>query len=243
MLSCPQQDIAVCDDAGGRRQSPSDAGTTMVELLVGMIMSAVVGSMVILFMTSTLDGTRQAQGENEQASAARVVLQSWSTLLRLATSTTGSTALGTTRFLSLSPVEAKFCAALGSKGADPDAALVLRGIDLKLDAGRLVELRWASCAGMLSGASADTTRILAPRVAQLPNVWLVTPYAATDLPLGTTLNTGLLTTSLTSGTSAVSPDNLLRIAAVQIAFQTQPDPVNPAAAGTYSTVITLPIGT
>ena len=53
-------------------QPPDDAGVTLVELLVAGLLSLLVGALALSFVLSATASTRRADGQNEQAAAARI---------------------------------------------------------------------------------------------------------------------------------------------------------------------------
>ena len=203
-----------------------------------MVISSIVGAMALLFFTSSLQATRQADGHNEQAAAARATMQSWTALLRVAVDKTGSSAPGVARFYSAAPAEIMFCAAVNSKMDDPDVKPPVAGIRLAIEEGQLVEQRWTNCATMPGGASA-VWRVVAPRAAPLDDGWLITPLLEEDLPLGDEVNCVSLGSCLTYGDDPLTSIELAEIAGVKIAFTTPSNPLRPAETGTYTTVTTL----
>lgn len=218
-----------------------DAGLSMVELLVSIVLTAVIGTMITLFLLTTVNTTRQADSRNEQAAAARATLDSWSLLTALAVDPAGSSAPGAARFFSIDQGSARFCAALNTKGADPDADAAPIGARIALEGGQLIEQRWTSCEAMRAGATPTVRRLLVPRAALVAGSWLVTPLAQADVPVGAAVNGALLTSSLIlNGT--VTPTNLLAVVGVQVAFQVLPDAARPAAPAVYSTVTTVGVG-
>lgn len=223
----------------------------MVEVLVSIAITSVVATMLTLFYLTAVDTTREADGRNDQASAARATLESWGLLMRLAVDPLGSTAPGADRIYFADPNSIRFCAALGTKGDDPDVKPPAVGVRLALEAGRLVEYRWLPTTAAPSGCTTmrlgslttfQVKRVLVQQASLVPGAWLVTPLDQADLPDGTVMNSGLLTSDLTIGTAAMTLDNRLRTAGLQLAFQTLPDPRRPASASVYATLETLTTG-
>lgn len=70
-----------------RALRPSDdAGITLIEMVVAMTISVIVGAMAVAFFVSTWGNAHNATDRSVQASQARMVLQDWSQLIRLADS-------------------------------------------------------------------------------------------------------------------------------------------------------------
>lgn len=233
--------------AGPGVELPDDAGISMIEMIIAIALSLVVGGLAVAFMLSATDGTRRADGQNEQAAAARTALDAWSRLLRLAVDPVGSSSPGTARLLTVGPARAELCVAVDSKADDPADDPLPIGVTLTLATGQLVEERWATCADMLAGSPADVRRVLANDVGRAgPTTWLVTPLKITDIPTG--IQGELLVSTLVHDdvvlevTSPGGHDAITQTAALQLAFRTLGDPRRPAPSTIYSTVITLTAG-
>jgi type II secretory pathway pseudopilin PulG len=232
----------------GSARSADDAGISLVEVMVAMVVTAIVGSMMVLYLISSVNSARRADGQNEQAAGARLVLDSWSTLVPLAVDINGQSAAGSVRFYSIAPTSVKFCVAMKNKGsvAGPvDGAPI--GVEVALVGGQLVENRWKTCAGMkLNGIHAK--RILALHAARVSSTaWLMTPLARTDMPNGATVVTALVTSTIITGTSqtplnsAVTADatKIANITGMQLAFKTTAAPGRPAPSATYTSLLAL----
>jgi hypothetical protein len=225
-----------------------DHGATLVEVLVAVVISAVVGTVALLFLLGSMDSTRRSDGQNEQSAKARAALDSWSVLMRLAVDPVGESTTTTPRFIEVAPRSAQFCVALDTKNGSPDDQVLPIGVTLQLDEdGNLLEDRWLTCTSMLAGDPINASRVVARGIAPAgPDVWLFTPLAAADLPTG--VSPGLVTSSLETDESPLNlntPDGvekIKQITAVQLAFTTTPSAARPAPSGTYSTVVNLTRG-
>ena len=232
-----------------RHGAPDDAGISLVEVMVAMVISTIVGAMVLLYLLSAVGSARRADGQNEQAAGARVVLDSWSAIVPYAVDPNGVSSTDSVRFYSLAPTSVRFCVGMNSKSSIPMAPdLAPIGMEIALVAGQLIEKRYKTCALMVSGGT-HVRRILAPYASLISaNAWLMTPLAAAEMNLGGTISTGLLTSSLTTGLlplSALVPADVLKIKQItglQLAFKTLPAPGRPSAATTYTTLLALTTG-
>jgi type II secretory pathway pseudopilin PulG len=226
----------------------NDDGATLVEVLVAIVISVVVGTVGLLFMLGSMDSTRRADGQNEQSATARAALDSWSILTRLAVDPVGDSTTTTPRFIQIGPTLAQFCVALETKNGSPNDQVLPIGVALQLDEeGQLTEDRWLTCTSMLAGDPVNSHRVVARGIARADaDVWLFTPLAAADLPTG--VSAGLVTSSLESDDSQLDlnttdgVEKIKQISAVQLAFRTVPTAARPAPAGTYSTIVNLTRG-
>lgn len=230
------------------RPRASDAGISLVEVMVAMVVTAIVGSMMLTYLISTVHSARRADGQNEQAAGARVALASWAAIVPLAVDPNGESGPTSVRFYSIGPTSAKFCIGLGTKSTNPaipDAKP--RGVEIALVGGQLVENRWPTCAAMVA-SGAYVHRVLAQRAQVVATgAWLLTPLASTDLPAGG-VSSGLVTSTLAVGQtplSALDPDDSVQIAKItslQLAFRTLAAPSRPAPPATYTTLLALAQG-
>lgn len=222
-----------------------DAGITLTELLVTMVVMMVVGVVGATFFIGTVQANQTTQERGYNTSQARDVLDSWTALLRVADSAT-DTGSRTKRFLKVTPFEIQFYAnvdnrqdsATQSPSAAPTAARSAPTlIDLQWVAGKLQERR--------TSASGTSTHILASFVAPpTSNNWLFTPFAnSVQLPLtvsdcvsGTTRTTGYCGSDAADGTGTDDGRlDLLTVDRIDIAF-TVSDPTSRAPVSFMSSV-------
>jgi len=218
----------------------------MVEVLVSIVITALLGSMVMMFFLTAVRTTRAADGRNEQSASGRSIIDSWAMLAAQAANVQGESAPDKgQRFVSILPREAMFCIALDMKAdARADDPRVPMGVRITLEDGQLIEYRWSSCDVMRSAPPGNYSvrRVLAPRAALVaPNAWLVTPLSANDLTASSVVDGNAVPSSLiTDGTASLT--ELQSTVGVRIAFQTLPDPRRPAPIATYSTIALLETG-
>ena len=202
-----------------RVRQGDDAGTTLMELVVSMTLMTIIGSMAMIFFVSMNTATGKTSGVNQSTAGARTVLDSWTSLLRVADSTIApGSAAG--RILLLTPTEITFyadvnnrtCSSTCSAEANPTK------IDLSLAGGQLVEKRYVYSGGAYP-STPTTTDVLASGASA--SGWLFTPYVNGNPPTATTPNlcpagtAGLCTG--TAGADAV----LGTVVRVDIAFTIQ----------------------
>lgn len=126
-----------------------DRGITLIELVVAMTVTTIVGAVAInFFITSTQDGTK-ATLTNQATADARVTLDSWTSLLRVAGWLDRSAQ--TDRFEEITPTKIVFYANLNNlassdqtTGAATKVALMLRVTNSSTGAGQLVQVVFGS---------------------------------------------------------------------------------------------------
>jgi hypothetical protein len=228
--------------------SARDAGISLVEVFIAMVLSVIVGSILVSYLISSVNHARRADGQNEQAAGARTVLDSWTSLVPLAVDPNGESGPGAVRFFSIAPRSARFCAATGTKSmvvGAVDAPPI--GVELALIGDDLVEKRYATCAAMVTGGS-FVRRILVPRAALAADgAWLLRPLARADLK-SNAVTAGLLPSTIAPGqqpllaTVQADSEKIALIAGVQLAFQTLPAPGRAAPPATYTSLLSLNAG-
>ena len=157
-----------------QRMRRTDAGFSLVEVMVGMVLASIVGAMTLAFFMNA-DGVTSATSGTDQATAsARNALQSWAKMLQVAggTDAAGSPTNGIT---ALSPTSISFTAYLDNSSATclPDCPpLTATTVSLEL-----------TPAGMLAetiGAGAQSVVVPDNTSATGPGGCLFTAYVGTD---------------------------------------------------------------
>jgi hypothetical protein len=125
----------------------SDSGVTLAELAVSMTLTAVLGAMVITFFVGANHAGRRTIADNQQIADARVTLDSWTSMIRVAGWLHPSPAPRIDRFEEITPTKIVFFANLMNRNnglAVPDAttkiALLLQVSDATTGTGNLVEI-------------------------------------------------------------------------------------------------------
>jgi len=174
----------------------ADAGISMVELVVAMAVTLVLGAMVSMFFIQAVQQTRKVDGRNEISSQGRIAMDSWSKLLR----TVEDPDLGGTlpQIQQMEGDRIVFYASLDNRTAVPDAAGAIDyatdalpiKVELWLDTStnQLHERRWTGArdaAGVASWAGTPSERVVARNVglvaAGAGTRPLFTPLRSTDV--------------------------------------------------------------
>jgi type II secretory pathway pseudopilin PulG len=151
-----------------------DAGITLVELIVGMALTLIVGAMTLALFLQINTSTDSTVDRTVNTASARNAIQAWTAYLRVADSTTP--AAGTNRLEWLTPNDMLFYADLFNRSFDSvDTISGPTMIWLRLDAaGSLVEEQFAASA--TAGTVPKTCRTLVTGVSTPPA--LFTAYDA-----------------------------------------------------------------
>lgn len=215
------------------RGERSDAGITLMELVVSMGLMTLLSSMAVVFFVTMNTASTRTIDSNVSTSSARNTLESWVAELRLADShvTAGSSA---GRFDIVKPTEVLFYANINNRSCTTCAAPLTR-IDLSIQGSTLVEKDYVYD-GSGYPASPTNTRHLAIDVST--NGTLFTPYVVGNPPTAVRLNlcpngaAGICTG--TTGADSVL-DTIVRI---DIRFSVKPSDRDPAQTFSSSASIT-----
>ena len=146
-----------------------DRGLTLIEVVVAMTLSTIVGAMALSFFVGSFRSTIQSSETSTTTAQARIVLESWTTLIRLADSpqSPGSSA---GRFTQIGPSTLTFYAGLNNRtGSNAVGAPTM--VTLSYSGGQLIQTEY----------QATTTTA--------PYTYSTTP-SSTTIRLGCTVTTG-----------------------------------------------------
>lgn len=133
-----------------RRQMADDRGITLADLMVAMALTAILGTMAILFFVPTTHLGYKTVLTNQNTGDARLTLDEWTGMLRMAGWLDPNTKVD--RFEEVTPTKIVFYANLGNRSSSSSSqvdsttkiALVLRISDTVTGRGQLIEVRFAS---------------------------------------------------------------------------------------------------
>ena len=159
-----------------RRRATGDDGVTLIELLVGMALSTIIGAMTLFLFVNANATTQASTDRSIDVAKARELLQAWTSYLQVADGPSSGTT--SHRFEWLTSTDVLFYADLGNRGSAADSVGSPTVVWLRLTGGRLIEEQFAY------GATSPTTcRILADRVTATT---LFTAYDATQAAMSAT---------------------------------------------------------
>jgi prepilin-type N-terminal cleavage/methylation domain-containing protein len=130
-----------------------DAGVTLTEVLVAMVLTSIVGAMTVLMFTSTSSAVSDTTDSLTGSGDARVTLQTWQTLLQAADTpqrddVCNSGEGGEHRFEWITTREILFYANLGNRSTDSSGTCTPQTmVWLALRDGALLEARYTIAAG------------------------------------------------------------------------------------------------
>jgi type II secretory pathway component PulJ len=219
------------------RRPSGDAGITVMELLVSMVLSTVLGAMTLYFFVSVDKSSASADDRTISTANARNTLEAWTSYLQVSDGTTPGN--GKNRFEWLTANDALFYANLYNRPGTGETVNAPTMIWLRLDTkGRLVEEQFASsavagtaariCRRLAQTTSAGTTEIQA----NTGSLQLFTPRSAngsllTHVDLGAAPTSGagcqplpISPPSVIGPVDAIAVANLQTVSTVEIAFTT-----------------------
>lgn len=216
-----------------RLQRPQDAGATLIELVVAMGVSVIVGVISVSFFVQTTKQSKRSVEQSVDTGQARSTLDSWTNLIRVAA--WQDPANPGLRFEEITPTKLVFWANLlnrgTSNGAITTTANQVTKISLELvkanpgDAtGRLIEVQFQQA----NPSAPAFVRELATQVKPI-GTWLFTPHAVD----GTTLGVGK--TYCVAAAAAV--EGMCYSAPVGMVDPTVNPTTHAVNAGTYSGVV------
>jgi prepilin-type N-terminal cleavage/methylation domain-containing protein len=194
-----------------KRRLRGDAGFTLTELLVAMVIASIVGALALSWFMGASNATTTTTDVDNATASARNVLQTWGKMLQLAGASAG---VGTTTngLQSISPASITFSAYLSNSGAcSPEtscAPLSTTTVTLALVGSKLFETIGSNNA---SAVESSTTS------AADPSECLFTAYTADGL-LG--CSSGLTSTQLADVTSVVLAFKVVTSSGSSRTFQT-----------------------
>jgi type II secretory pathway pseudopilin PulG len=199
-----------------RTRLAGDSGVTLVELLVGMTLSVIIGAMTLTLFVNASNATNANTDKAINVAQARNVLQSWTSYLAVA----DGPSYGTTshRFEWLTANDVLFYADLGNRTAT-DAVGAPTVVWLRLTNQRLIEEQFA-----YGATTPKVCRILADRVTATPlfaaydSTYAAMSSGSLGLPMATG-GTGCtnLPASITQ-TDQTAVANLQKVSRVKVAF-------------------------
>lgn len=199
------------------RRLAEDDGVTLVELLVGMALSTIIGAMTLFLFVNANATTQASTDRSIDVAKARGLLQAWTSYVQVADGPSSGTA--SHRFEWFTSTDVLFYAALGNRDAAADSVGTPTVVWLRLTGSRLIEEQFA-----YGTTSPAVCRILADRVtaSTLFTAYDETRAAMSGVDLGQPIATGGtgctdLPGSVTqTDTTAVA--NLQSVSRVAIAF-------------------------
>lgn len=209
-------------------RADGDAGITLMELLVSMALSTIIGAMTLGLVVNINTSSADTTDRSINSSSARNAIQAWTAYLRVADSTTAGLR-PTNRIEWLTPNDMLFYADLGNRLSSTDTQLAQTlpptMIWLRLDSkGALVEEQFASTAA--AGAAAKVCRTLATGVSAPTALFTAGDRSGTAMTgLGTapTASAGCQKLPVTPPSQTSHPDptvqsNLQKVYSVTIDF-------------------------
>jgi Tfp pilus assembly protein PilW len=191
------------------RRGGADAGVTLMELVVAMSLSTIIGACALGWFLSSSAATSTTIDANITTASARNALQSWAALLQVADSSS-TTGTGDDRLLSLSPSSISFNADLNNRASCPDtgrcpAVGPTTAVALSIRPAIIGGQPTAALVQVLTGANGAATSVLVPGGAApaQPSGCLFTAFGANGENLGC---------------SGLGRDQLTTVARIDIAF-------------------------
>lgn len=222
-----------------RRRQDDDAGVSLVEMIVGMTLSVILGAVTLAMVVAVNDSASATNYRVFGAAQARTALQAWSSYLRVADGITpGSPAH---RFEWVTPTSTLFYADLNNRTGLTQTTSPVR-IWLRLDSsGNLVEEQFSyNTASGAYPSQPSVCRVLASRVSSL--TFTAYTSSSSDTDFGASLapsGSGCLSiTGSVSQTDGVANSTLAKVASVSI------DVIVSDLTGRtqeYSTAATIPV--
>ncbi len=169
-----------------------DEGMSLVELLVAMAVTLVLGAMVSMFFIDATQATRKTDGRNEISSQGRVAMDSWSKLLRTVEDPDLAGTLP--RIQQMDANRIVFYASLDNRTAVPNASGAINyatdGLPIKVElwydatTKELRERRWTGtrdALGVASWTGTPSERVVARNVGLVGTRPLFAPLRNTDV--------------------------------------------------------------
>ncbi|MEZ0492952.1 prepilin-type N-terminal cleavage/methylation domain-containing protein [Kineococcus sp. TBRC 1896] len=224
----------------------SDAGVTLVELLVVMVVTSVMATAVMITVLQALRATRSADGRQDRAAQARIALDGATTVLRTASLYTNSDGVDVPAFDRITPTEVVFrgnLSNIATTSGAADAAPTLFRITLDTSDpqdSKLVEQRWKSTTRDRSGnwvypSSVTSTRVLAHR-AQAVDGAVFTPFAAADVT--TVIDAEQISSTVPRAADrSVTPAGLKSVVGIRVSLAVTPPVGETGDAATFSNYV------
>jgi hypothetical protein len=124
------------------RATRGEDGISLVELLVAMGLSTIIGAMTLALFLNVNGSSQRTVDRSIDAAQARSVLLSWTSYLQVADGPRYGDP--SHRFEWITPTDMFFHADLGNRGGDPDTVDAPTGVWLRLTGGRLIEEQFAA---------------------------------------------------------------------------------------------------
>lgn len=200
-----------------RPRTADDAGVSLIEVVVAMTLSTILGTATLLFFTAANDSAASSLDRSISSAQARNALQSWTAYLRVSDGPAAGNP--SHRFEWITPTSTLFYADLGNRKLGA-AATPPRMVWLRYDAARsqLVEEQFTST-GTAYSATPSVCRIVATNVTGLSLAGFTT--ATGDSDFGSSLapsGSGCLNlTGSVSQTDAVANAVLAKVSSLSIA--------------------------
>lgn len=162
----------------------ADAGVTLIELMVGMVLAMIVGALTLSFFLTMDRASNDTVDSNVTTASARNVIEAWTRLLSLADSpqTAGDSA---GRFEQITPTSVVFYANMNNNRSSTSGVRTApTKVSLSLENGDLVERDYAP-QSQLAPSTYPSTPTRTMHVASdivTATGWLFAPYRAGDPP-------------------------------------------------------------
>lgn len=203
---------------GRRARFAGDRGITLAELVVSMSLTTVLGTMAVLFFVGATHEGYRTVFSNQNTSDARITLDSWTNMLRVAGWLDPNTEAD--RFEEITPTKIVFYANLGNRVADTASAysapkpttkvaLMLRVSNASTGVGQLIEITYNS-----DNTTPQSVRQLGFSAKQTGSTPIFQPYSRAGSPLdlttmgcasGSTAKAGLCLQSGQAGSGTLDP--------------------------------------
>jgi len=189
-------------------RATADAGVTLMELVVAMALSTLIGAMTLTLFLQVNDTTQTSNDRAINTAQARQVMQSWTSYLHVADGP--SYGNPSHRFEWITDSDLLFYADLGNRAASTDAVSAPTVVWLRLTNGRLIEEQFT-----YGTTSPKVCRILADSVTAAPlfTAYDTTYAAMTGQDLGSPMATG--GTGCTDLPSSVSQTDFTAVSALE----------------------------
>lgn len=204
-----------------------------------MSLGTIVGALTLTFLITSSRSVASTAERSHRTDEARIALDSWADLLRVADSPTAP-GLVSGRLEKITPTEIVFWAAVDNRSSTRTAVAQPLRIRLRIENGTLIEQRFRGFA-----TTPEVARVLVSGAVST-NTWLFTPLTSAGSVVSGSLcaggSLGLCSLSSADGTGAAGADAVLAtVARIQIGFTlSSPDVASSAA---FSTSVTLGGGT
>lgn len=161
----------------------TDAGVTLIEVMVGMVLAMIVGALTLSFFVTMDRASNDTVDSNVTTASARNVIEAWTRLLSLADSpqTAGDSA---GRFEQITPTSVVFYANMNNRSTTSGVRTPPTKVSLSLENGDLIERDYAPQSQVVPSTypSVPTRTMHVASNIVTATGWLFAPYRAGDPP-------------------------------------------------------------